>query len=66
MYIVITSARHQRTKHIEIDIHFAREKVAVGEVKVMFMPSSLQFADVFTKGFPASLFIEFITILTVR
>jgi hypothetical protein len=26
---------HKRTKHIELDIHFVREKVAVGEVRVL-------------------------------
>jgi hypothetical protein len=26
---------HRRTKHIEIDIHFVREKVALGEIRVL-------------------------------
>jgi hypothetical protein len=30
---------HRRTKHIEIDIHFVREKVALGEVRVLHVPS---------------------------
>ena len=51
---------------IEIDIHFVRDKVAIGEVKVLFVPSSLQFADVFTKGIPTSLFNKFRTSLTVH
>jgi hypothetical protein len=30
---------HQRTKHIEIDIHFVREKVALGHVCVLHVPT---------------------------
>jgi hypothetical protein len=41
---------HRRTKHIEIDIHFVREKVALGHIQVLHVPSSHQFADIMTKG----------------
>jgi hypothetical protein len=44
--------RHHRTKHIEIDIHFVREKVALGQVRVLHVPSSHQLADIMTKGLP--------------
>jgi hypothetical protein len=27
--------QHQRTKHVEIDLHFVRERVAVGDVRVL-------------------------------
>ena len=30
---------HQRTKHIEMDIHFVREKVQRGNVRVLHVPS---------------------------
>jgi histone deacetylase 1/2 len=40
---------HARTKHIEIDFHFVREKVALGTLEVKFISSSDQLADVFTK-----------------
>ncbi|XP_014660544.1 uncharacterized protein LOC106804287 [Setaria italica] len=30
VYMIANSVRHRRTKHIEIDIHFVREKVALG------------------------------------
>lgn len=65
IYLAHNPVRHQRTKHVEIDIHFVREKVALGHVKVLFVPSSLQFADIFTKGLPSSLFNDFRTRLTV-
>jgi len=40
---------HARTKHIEIDYHFVREKVALGSLTTRFVPSKRQIADVFTK-----------------
>jgi hypothetical protein len=42
--------QHQRTKHIEIDLHFVRERVALGEIRVLLVPTSSQYADIFTKG----------------
>jgi len=58
--------QHQRTKHIEIDLHFVRDKVAVGDVKVQHVPTSSQYADIFTKGLPSSIFTEFRSSLNVR
>jgi hypothetical protein len=57
---------HRRTKHIEIDIHFVREKVALGQVRVLHVPSSHQFADIMTKGLPVQLFTDFRSSLCVR
>ena len=30
---------HSRTKHIEVDVHFVREKVECGDVEVWHVPS---------------------------
>jgi hypothetical protein len=57
---------HRRTKHIEIDIHFVREKVALGQMCVLHVPSSHQFADIMTKGLPVQLFNEFKSSLCAR
>jgi hypothetical protein len=57
--------QHRRTKHIEIDIHFVREKVALGEVRVLHVPTSAQFADIFTKGLPTASFIDIRSSLNV-
>nr|GEZ39380.1 ribonuclease H-like domain-containing protein [Tanacetum cinerariifolium] len=37
--------QHQRTKHIEIDIHFVRDLVTAGQVRVLHVPSRYQYAD---------------------
>ncbi|KAM1541138.1 hypothetical protein ACFX1Z_011089 [Malus domestica] len=48
--------QHQRTKHIEIDVHFVRERVARHDLQVHFVSSNEQFADILTKGLSAPLF----------
>ena len=50
IYMLGNPVQHRRTKHIEIDIHFVREKVALGQVRILHVPTSAQFADIFTKG----------------
>ena len=47
---------HQRTKHIEIDVHFVRERVAANQLIVQFVSSQEQFADILTKGLSSPLF----------
>ncbi|GJR50828.1 ribonuclease H-like domain-containing protein [Tanacetum coccineum] len=59
VYLSTNLVQHQRTKHIKIDIHFLRDFVASGEVRVLHVPSCFQYADIFTKGLPSALFIEF-------
>jgi hypothetical protein len=39
-YMSTQPVEHQRTKHIEIDLHFVRDKVSPGEIKVLHVPSS--------------------------
>ncbi|XP_021986899.1 uncharacterized mitochondrial protein AtMg00810-like [Helianthus annuus] len=65
VYLSDNPVQHQRTKHIEIDIHFVREKVRVGHIRVLHVPSSLQYADIFTKGISKQLFKSFRTSLNV-
>lgn len=39
-----------RTKQIEVDCHFIRDKVQEGFIMPTFVPSSHQLADIFTKA----------------
>ena len=43
---------HDRTKHVEIDRHFIKEKLEEGSVKLVYTPTILQTADILTKALP--------------
>ena len=56
---------HARTKHVELDIHFVREKAIVGEISVLHVPSTDQVADGFTKPLSKQLFLDFRSYLMI-
>jgi hypothetical protein len=66
VYLSTNPVQHQRTKHVEIDLHFVRKRVAFGDVCVLHVPTSLQYADIFTKGLPSTVFTEFRSSLNAR
>ncbi|XP_050888717.1 uncharacterized mitochondrial protein AtMg00810-like [Lathyrus oleraceus] len=66
IYLSGNPVQHQRTKHIEMDVHFVREKVACGQTRVLHVPSRHQIADIFTKELPHILFDDFQTSLNAR
>lgn len=41
---------HARSKHIELDFHFLRDKVIGKHVVIHYVPSIDQIADIMTKG----------------
>ncbi|KAB2617188.1 hypothetical protein D8674_013057 [Pyrus ussuriensis x Pyrus communis] len=47
---------HSRTKHLEVDYHYVREKVVRGQLMVNYICSQDQIADLFTKGLSAMRF----------
>ena len=66
VYMSSNPVQHQCTKHVENDLHFVRERVATGVVRVTHVPTSSQYADIFTKGLPSSVFADFRSSLNVQ
>jgi hypothetical protein len=65
VYLSNNLVQHQRTKHVEIDLHFVCERIAVGDVCVLHVPTTSQFTDIFTKGLPSLVFSEFRSSLNI-
>jgi hypothetical protein len=64
VYLSTNPVQHQRTNHVEIDLYFVQENVAIGQVYVLHVPTTSQFTDIFTKGLP-SVFNEFRSSLNI-
>ena len=58
-YLSANPIFHARTKHVKVDYHFVRDRVAKKEIHIRFIPSRDQLADVFTKPLSAVSFTAF-------
>ncbi|GJT53016.1 hypothetical protein Tco_0988070 [Tanacetum coccineum] len=49
---------HSRTKHIDIRYHFIKDHILKGDIKLHFIPTEYQLADIFTKPLDEPTFIR--------
>lgn len=61
IHIAKNHVHHERTKHIEIDVHFTRDKVMEGLLQISYLPTELQIADLFTKILPSAHFKDLLS-----
>jgi hypothetical protein len=66
LHIAANPVFHERTKHIDIDCHFIREKIQLGLIKTLHVSSQNQLADVFTKALGNSLFHKLLSKMSVH
>ena len=57
--------QHDRTKHVEIDRHFIKEKIEKGIIELPFVRSEDQLADILTKAVHSKVFEEVLGKLSI-
>ncbi|KAM0055871.1 putative RNA-directed DNA polymerase [Helianthus debilis subsp. tardiflorus] len=58
--------QHDRTKHVEVDMHFIKEKLEAGIIKLPFVRSEDQLADILTKAVNGRIFNHCLVKLSIE
>ncbi|RVW86387.1 Retrovirus-related Pol polyprotein from transposon RE1 [Vitis vinifera] len=66
LHMTINSVFHARSKHIELDYHFVRERVALGLLVTQHISTEKQVADLFTKPMSKAALSNFQTKLCLQ
>jgi hypothetical protein len=64
-YLTANPVFHRRMKHVEVDYHFARERVAMKQLEVRSISLKDQLADIMTKALPTPAFKHFMNNLNL-
>jgi len=59
IYLSVNHIFHDRTKCIEVDYHFVRDRVVKMDIQIHFISSKDQFTDVLTKPLPTIFLLVF-------
>ena len=57
---------HDRTKHVEVDKHFIKEKLDSGIIYLPYISTAEQVVNILTKGFPKKQFENLISKLAME
>ncbi|CAL2224948.1 unnamed protein product [Prunus armeniaca] len=64
--ITYKPVQHDRTKHVEVDRHFVKEKLDAEIISFPFISSEYQLADVLTKAVSTTVFLNSLDKLSMR
>jgi hypothetical protein len=56
VYLSTNPIQHQCMKHVEINLHFVRKCMVIDDVRILHVPMTFQFVDIFMKGLSTLVF----------
>ncbi|RYF15528.1 MAG: transposon Pol polyprotein, partial [Oxalobacteraceae bacterium] len=64
--ITKNGVKGERTKHVDVKYHFTTDTIESGAVRLQWIPTKQQQADIFTKALDAQTFVGFRSVLMTR